>query len=254
MTTVLWLLLACNTAPTLPEEAPAEASPLPLYEQLYAGEVGPEARRLGDRVRILVWLRRLSLSPEQQNQMKTAITDTQAILSDLQNWENTRDQQELAAFGPIYQGLETALAQGMPDETARAQAAQALAAARKTLEDPQAKRLKQMRAALDIAEKWTGTLNQIQQQSVGEALFFLREPTSPFLEETWPKNSFASLRRVSSDAPPTGSLDIGGLWSLDQGKTNPIAGLEGLQRSVIALMALSHSETGPALNALGASP
>ena len=251
----MWFFLWACAAPEAPS---VDARPAPsLAEQLYAGETGVEARKRGDRLRILVWLRALKLSVAQRKQLEETAISAKGEMEGLRQWEEARDQAELAALGPLYEKLSAqVLSENVEVEGIQKQ----IEAARKKLGSAQPERLKRLRSLLGLAQRWLDSLEPEQKLSFQHALFFLRQPVSPQLSPVyydalvgvaWPDTSFESLRRLKPGEAPADPLDIGGLWSLDQGKTDTTAKMEELQQEVLLVLALLHPQMGPSLEVLG---
>lgn len=255
----IWLLLpGCAGAPEPAGEVAETVQP--LYQELYAGESGPGARQLGDRARVRIWLGRLNPDAGQQAAMAAAAAAVQAEIAAERSRREERDRQEQAALGPIYAEIEAeaarAIAAGQEISEVRGKALAAeLRRAQEELGSAQADRMAHIRAVLEIAGGLLGRFPAPQQEEIGRALFFLRYDTgaelSPQFQSTllgapWDPASFASLRRVNPpDAP--GPVDIGGLWSLDQGATDPMPGLEETQRTIILALALGNPALLPVL-------
>lgn len=255
---MLLLLLACST-PT-PKEVEKPKAELPLYQQLYAGETGPESRARGDRLRILLWLKALELQEEQRRSLVTAAQAMQVEQASLKAEEEARDAAEMAALAPLYADLSQQALSKTPDPGELAEFNRKIGEARQKLGSFQGVRLRHLRAMLALAERWLDGLEPEQKLAFQHALFFLRLPASPQLAPVyynalvgtaWPAESFASLRRVTPDAEEEpGSLNIGGLWTLDQGATDASASMEGLQQQVLTVLALGHPQLLPALQVL----
>lgn len=256
-------LLAAACDPRPPVEAPAppvspDAAPtLPLYEQLYAGEYGPNATVRGDRVRILVWLRALGLRPIQAESLRLNSHAVRAGLRELDADQAARDAAEIAAFGPTYDQLTVALAQGEPDAALREAANTALVDAHKTLGHPEGRRWTLVRAVLGRAESFLDQLEAPQRDAMRHALFFLRKPISPgiapeFYEglvgAAWRAGDFGSMERVRQGAVDPGSLDIGGLWMVNGEDESD--SLTGLRLQVLTSLALAHPGLIPAIEVM----
>lgn len=104
-----------------------------------------------------------------------------------------------------------------------------------------------------------GSVGAPTKTCVSTRAFFLRQPVSPQLSPVyydalvgvaWPDNSFESLRRVRPGEAPANPLDIGGLWQMDEGKTDTTEKIEGLQQEVLTVLALQHPQMQPALQVL----
>jgi hypothetical protein len=268
----MWLaVLALACAPAVPvADTPATDDPLaaadvfaadapsPLYEQLYAGEHGARAGALGDRVRILTWLRALAPDAAQRAGLTDASREVRARLAELERMRVETDARELEALGPTYRALAAQLVKPEgPTETEASAAAAALAAARGGLPDARAERWAGIRAVLDRADAVSATLREEQRSAMRHALFFLRRRVGAdiapaahdsLLSNAWDANDFGTITRTQpAAAEASGSLDIGAIWVLRDGDVT--AGVKGLRLSVLVALALAHEGLCGALEA-----
>jgi len=260
----LTLLAGCYSG--LPEEAPdpgaqTDPAPAPLAELLYAGESGPSAARMGDRVRAMIWLRRMALSPAGIVGLRDA--STRALESDraLRATLGALDADEAAALAPLYEEMQAALAAGDPEEEALEDWAARLAAlqmGRGARGDPRALRQRHIDAVLAEADDFLAALDADQRDRAAEALFFLRRAVGPsarpatwdaLMGDPWPAGDFATLRR-SGNPSDHGALDISALWTLDAGEVALTDGMGPAGLQAVTALALLHPELGPACEAL----
>ena len=261
----LWLIGGCAEppveAPPPAEVAPPVPPPMPLAEALYGGELGAEAAPLGDRVRVLLWLRAMDLDGGELEALREAALRVSAEGDRARAALAAAGEEEARALAPIYAELAAALAAGVPDDAAAASAAERIAAVRAGLEgtdrDPRRVRARAAAAALAEAEAWAATLDEAQRVGMAQALFFLRRQvsaeTTPALMEDllgapWQPGDFASLRRSRSGEQ--GQLDIGGLFTLEGGARDLTQDLDGLKLHVLVAVALSHPDLVPAIEVL----
>lgn len=230
----MWLLLSCAEPPVTPPAEPPAAPVAPLYEALYAGESGEEATRLGDRVRILAWLRALSPTPGQLTALHAASRDTRADLAALRLARAEADAAELAAVGPAYRALAAELAAGAAPSPLPAV----------TLPDLQAARAQVARATLDRAATLAAALSPEQRAPTAQALFFLRRPVSGqvsptewdrLVGATWDTSDFGTISRTDPGPEDPASLDLGGLWRVGGEDT-----LADVRLAAVLAMALAH--------------
>ncbi len=260
----LLLLLACPPDPVIEEveQAPtAEAAvPLPLYEQLYAGERGP-AVRAGDRVRLLVWLKTLAPSPVQVRSLAAAHAQVAVTLQALRASEAEHAAREAETLEPIYAAIEQALASGAEAEQLDVLAT-TLAAARDELPHPGRERIELARVALHQAAELVTSLDDHQLRAMQHALFLLRPQADALgaadtwellVGEGWREQDFASLRRLTRPSEEPGSVDVAGLFELEEGAIDPTDTLEGSALHAVMALVLAHEEL-PAALALYGSP
>jgi hypothetical protein len=251
---MFWLLFACTTAPEATPEPVEEKSS--LAQELYAGEQGAETRRAGDRARILLWLKKLNAKPEFLEELKQSSLRMAQLQQEQERVEEEADRREAEKLVPLYNDLSSTLLREPVDEAELATRTEALRTARKELSSRQEARLKWIRVQLDEAQKQVDRLDPDQRKTMQQALFFLRQPISPQLSPTyynalvgvaWPANSFASLRRLTPGPEAEDPLDIGGLWTYDEGATVATEAITGLQLTVLVALALQHPELVPSI-------
>ena len=99
-----------------PEATTGSTTPSTLAQTLYAGETGALAAQAGDRARILLWLRGLSLSPTELG-MTCAAAEAVASTRQRAAAERARlAEAESAALTPHYEALAARLLSGPLDE------------------------------------------------------------------------------------------------------------------------------------------
>lgn len=238
--------------------APADEAPaMPLAEALYAGELGPQAEPLGDRVRILLWLRSLELDATELEALRQASLRVRAAEAAAREARARTGAEEEARLRPVYEALARELAVGRPSRSEAKEAAAALVAARKGLPDPRKARGEWVRGALDEASAWSATLDERQRAGMASALFFLRlrvsadltpELYTDLLGNPWQAGDFASLRRSRSGQQE--HLDVGGLFTLEGGRQDLIGNLDGLKLDVLVAIALAHPDLAPSVEVL----
>jgi hypothetical protein len=227
----------------------AAASAPPLYEQLYVGEYGAQARRLGDRVRILAWLRALAPDAAQRAALIAASRDVRARLADLEAGRGAVDEAESAALGDTYRRLAAELVKPEGPSAQEATAASAaIASARATLPDTRGAQVRATRAVLDRAGTFAEALRPEQRSAMRHALFFLRSQLGAdaapgayeaLLKASWDgAGDFGTIRRTDRGPEDPGSLDVGGIWVLEDGDVT--AGVKGLRLQTLLALALAH--------------
>ncbi|HNC98246.1 MAG TPA: hypothetical protein PKY30_12740 [Myxococcota bacterium] len=251
---MFWLIFACAT-PSEEQPAPVEEA-RSLAQELYAGEQGAAARRYGDRTRILLWLKKLQAKPDLLEHLKNSSLAVIAGQRELQQREAEAERVEAEQLMPLYNGLSAALLREPVDEAEIASLTDALAAAKKQRMAQDESRLQYLRQTLDEAQNWIDRLDPDQQKVMQQALFFLRQPVSPQLSPVyynalvgvaWPADSFASLRRLSPGPEAEDPLDIGGLWTYDEGATVATEAITGLKLQVLVALALQQPELVPSI-------
>jgi len=244
-------LSGCDTELPVASDEPSplrEPAPLPLAEVLYGGEAGDALTPLGDRVRMLLWLRSLGARPEQLRALRQASLEVRALGARAADAMAVAGRAEAQALGPTYEALARELAGGEPLPDQLAARADGIQAARQSLDaDPRDLRARWVEAALDAAGAFAETLLPEQRRGMVNALFLVRRQVGPgsapaayegLLGQSWEGSSFASLKRVQS--PEQDHLDPGGLWTLDAGETDLVADVAGLRLQALLAVALAH--------------
>jgi len=241
---------------------PANSAVSPLVEVLYGGETGAEAQLQGDRIRLLVWLRSLELSPQDLARLHEATALTQALHRQLESEIAAASAAEQAALSAPYTALEQALVRGDLADEASDSFSRQIQAARVDLVDPRERKARFADAVLSEASGVLGGWKSEQRVQVADALFVLRESlgegSTPaafahLLGPAWRDNEFSTTRR-SASPPDMDHLDIGGLWTLDAGKTNRATRIQADQQLVILALVLAHPATEGACLSLLETP
>ena len=122
VTLLLGGLLGCGgAAPPPPAATPDAPAPTPpLAEALYGGELGDDATPLGDRVRILLWLRTMKLSPEGLEALRSASLRVRAAEAEAVAAREVVGAAELTALRAPYEALARDLGRGLPEDSAAA--------------------------------------------------------------------------------------------------------------------------------------
>lgn len=239
--------------PTLivPEAAPPPAgSPEgdALYQVLFADEAGPQARALGQRARMLAWLRRMALRPEQLQGLLDLARELEAAEAAVAQAAEVVGEREAVALGPVYQDVVRTLARDTPPseddlyqlaarlERAHADAAQGV--------DLRRERYLALRRSLERARAWIDTLDVAQQERLLESRYFLRRRlgalTTPGDHERlvttwWDAGDFSTLDDAPAQA--TDGMDLGGLWSAEANRREPDGQTTAVQQQAIVVMA-----------------
>jgi len=279
-----WLLPLALTLPLLggcydglPDEAAdpaalADPAPAPLAELLYAGEPDPLSSAQGDRVRAMIWLRRMDLVSSKLLALREASGRALASKSDLEMALYERAHAERARRAPLYQEMEEALARGEPtpevladwtERLADLQAPQAadgteVSVASSAAASPAALKQRHLDAVLAEASTFLASLDGDERARAAEALFFLRRQVGPAITpehwdalvgHPWPAGDFATLRRSISPEDPD-PLDLRALWTLEAGEVDLLDGVGPDGLLMIMAFALLNPELIPACEAL----
>ncbi|MES2640492.1 MAG: hypothetical protein V4850_13450 [Myxococcota bacterium] len=272
---ILALLLAACTVPapdlarpTAADPRPADpASPPPaagpegekLYQLLYAGELGAEARAMGQQARILAWLAAMELDAPQLDALAALAVDVHQREATIAAARAEVGAREQALLGPLYAELGARLAapEAITEVESAAFAARLEAARAEAYagEDPRAVHYTVLNGLLEAVRPWIRSLSAAQRATLGESRFFLGRRLGPFVNPgdygalvgtMWDGGDFGSLRAT---VRPTdeGHLDLGGLWSIEAMQAGPDRKLEGLQVEAILFMALQDAELPAAI-------
>jgi len=239
-------------------EAAPPAPPIPegeaLYQMLYADEFGEEARALGQRARMLAWLKQSELDATQLEALiPLAASARKAVAADEAS-RSALGPQELAAYRSTYEALIQAFSgQGSLSANDLKRHAADLRDARIQLwgdTDPHKGRYQRVASVLSEVQAWVNSLSDAQKLKLANVRFFLRRQLSPLsrpghyeamLAGSWDIGDFDTLR-YAGRSPNEAALDIGGLWAAEAYRVRPGTHLTALQ--VQALMARALMEPG----------
>lgn len=219
--------LACGDPPAPLPTAAALAevpdAPPALIQDLYAAPVAPEAAAHQQRVRLLIWLRRMNLDRGQLDRLsalRRLAVDQMARLAQAEAAAAPGPEEEAA-----WQALWDQLARGaQPEDPAFVAAAAQVAVARAGGERERrllTLRLEGVRLILEAEHSFLETLTPAQEARVLEASFALRRrldawgtpgDASALLGPTWQPGEVGTLLRGTTQGLGD-PLDIGALWS-----------------------------------------
>lgn len=239
-------------------DATPPAPPIPegeaLYQMLYADEFGEEARKLGQRARILGWLHVADLTPAQLEALILLSVEIQQLVADDEAARQALGAQEHEMYAPVYREIIKGLAGKVSLTASELQRhSDALRVARGTVwgkTDPHRDRYERTRTLLKKVEAWVYTLAPKQRDDLGNVRFFLRRSMGPLarpahyeamIAGTWDMGDFDTLRYAGRTGQDE-ALDIGGLWQAEAYRTRQKNPLTSLQLQ--ALMATAVLEPG----------
>jgi hypothetical protein len=220
----------------------------PLYQLLYDVPLAPEADAEVNRVRMLVWLRHMSLSPDQLE----ALGALRALALDRERAVATKEAELVARYSSeerqvyteLWMNLEKGVAVDAPEVVSLVERLRELRAGGARERELLALRMDGVRSILDAEAGFLRTLTPRQEQLLADAVFFLRRRLDPIANPgdfktlvgtTYEPGQYAVLTRGLSEIP-RGPLDIGALWTDDPAAdAHP---LHEARREVILLFAL----------------
>ncbi len=231
----------------------------PLYQLLYDIPALPSFGQKQQRVRILIWLRHLSLSESQLirlDELRLLANDRRSRIEQAEtDAANKWEQEETLVYDKIW----SAMAEGKAvDDASMAPFTHELKEMRSGGERERELlklRLQGIRAVFEAQREFLQTLNPRQEALLADAVFFLRNRLDPvgnpgdfraLVGTIYDPGQYAVLTRGSSDwarAP----LNIGGLWSDEP----PVEGgaLHEARREVLLYLILLEPALGEALTA-----
>jgi len=196
-----------------------------LYQLLYDYHFTEPLSTLGQKVRILIWVRYMGFSRAQkrlllnlaqryQKRQQTVTREREVII------RHYEEQLE-----PIYREIHQAIAVPEPDEARLGELARQLESSQlafKREDELHSLNIQMVRAVLSEERDFLNTLRPQQEEKLVTSLFFLREQLDPFahpgayrsiIGPTWNAGDFSSLVRKTN--PKESHLNIGGLWGID---------------------------------------
>lgn len=227
-------LLCCDPAPrplptaeAVARQAPAEALP-PLVAAVYDAPVAPAPGAQEQRVRLLLWLRRMALDPGQLDRLDAL----QKLAIDQQDRVAAAEAKAIAGSAELadrtWEGLWAKLSAGASPEDPELQPLigdlGALSAGGACERAVLGVRLEGARLVLEAERGLLDTLSETQQDRLVEALFVLRRRLDPvgtpgdwdaLAGPTFDVGAPGLLLRGSS-AGIDDPLDLGGLWSTSE--------------------------------------
>jgi hypothetical protein len=235
----------------------------PLYQMLYDYAFLPEVQHAEQRVRILIWLKRVGLGDYQLSSLKVLsewVVAEHLRLEELQREIVSNYEPKLL---PTYETLWEGLQQGMElDDPALEEASQQLLVDK--LQSSREAELFQQRVQgitgiLDRAREWMRELSPSQEIPFTDALFFLRHRLDPYANP----GDFQSLVGTIFVAGDWGTLtrgaegfrqnrdhlNLGGLWSeaAMEDLDGPI--FNDARREIVLYMILLEPALGEAIDA-----
>ena len=231
----------------------------PLYQLLYDIPALPSFGQKQQRVRILIWLRHLSLSESQLirlEELRLLANDRRSRIEQAEtDAANKWEQEETLVYDKIWSAMVDGKA---VDDTNMAPFTHELKEMRSGGERERELlklRLQGIRAVFEAQREFLQTLNPRQEALLADAVFFLRNRLDPvgnpgdfraLVGTIYDPGQYAVLTRGSSDwarAP----LNIGGLWSDEP----PVEGgaLHEARREVLLYLILLEPALGEALTA-----
>ncbi len=235
--------------PATPPPAPGPVGEK-VYQMLYAGEFGVDARAAGDRVRILAWMAAAGFSAVQLDDMIGQAHRMRAF--------NAAEAAEMAAVGlreqanmaPIYAEMARLYAAGAKIEDAtlapfapRLESARAAAAAG---DDPRARHYAHLFAQLRELQVWAAALPEAQRHALADSRFFLARRFGPLTDPgdygkwmgtAWNGADFASLRTAGRPVDE-GEMEIGGLWTSEDAADGGVGVSADLRVAILLAFAL----------------
>jgi len=224
------LAMACTSEPSpLPTEVAIatldRSVQPPLYQLLYDAPALPSSRSQQQQVRILIWLRHMSLGAAQLSRLeelrgvaqerRRRIHEAEKAL--VEKWE----PQETGIYNQIWKELKAGTPVDDPALSTLTEELRELRAGGEREREMLKLRLQGIRAVLEAERTFLATLSPEQEALLADAVFFLRNRLDPvgnpgdfraLVGSIYDPGQYAVLTRGNSDwarAP----LNIGALWS-----------------------------------------
>ena len=258
------LMMGCTPEPKpLPTEAAVasldRSTQPPLYQMLYDAPALPGSQAQQQQVRILIWLRHLSLDTAQLKrleELRVVAADRRRRIQEAEaeiarKWE----PQENQVYMRIWDELQAGTSVDDPAMGELTEKMRELRAGGERERELLKLRLQGIRAVLEAQQPFLATLSPEQEALLTDAVFFLRNHLDPIgnpgdfralVGSIYDPGQYAVLTRGSSEwarAP----LNIGALWSDEP----PLEGgaLHEARREVLLYLVLLEPALQPALQA-----
>ncbi len=218
-----------------------------LYELLYDYHFTEPLSTLGQKVRILIWLRYMDFSAGQRRLLLNLGRRFQKRMASVLAEEEKIIQTYEKEIEPVYREIYDALNVQAPDEVRLSELAERLAAENliyRREDELRNLRIQMVRSAMSEGRDFLHSLSRDQEEKLVTSLFFLRREIDPLanpglyrsvIGPTWNAGDFSSLLRTKKRKES--NLNIGGLWGIDidpREKSNYV----NIRRSVILFFVL----------------
>jgi hypothetical protein len=231
---LLSLALACEVDPLpLPSEAAVSAldrgAEPPLYQLLYDSPLLPGDTVPTTKVRVLIWLRRMELGPEQLGLLQALSVEAAGrrdrILAAEEELVRRYAPDEQRVYDQLWRALSAGVPVDAPEMVTLTTELRELRAGGQRERELLALRLEGIRSILDAEQRFLRTLTPRQEALVADALFFLRARLDPvanpgdfraLVGTIYDPGQYAVLSRGTGEVGRQ-PLNIGGLWAEEPG-------------------------------------
>ncbi len=227
-----------------------------LYQLLYDYEVTEPLSTLGQKVRILIWIRYMDLSTAQQELLLALARKFRERRAVVERETRAITEAYERRLEPIYERIYQEVTRPVPDQKVLDELARELHGviiAHSAADELHTMRVRMLRTVLSDETSFLHSLSPEQEEKLVTSLFFLRQEVDPFanpqtyrdiIGPTWNAGDFSSLLKRSR--PRNDHLNIGGLWGLDLDEENRI-NYADIRRPIVLFYVLKQDALVPAL-------
>ena len=220
-------IFGCSTDPTpMPtEELVAETAELdPAYQLIYDTHAMKTPDQNQQRVRILLWLKRMNCNVSQLQKLDELRKLTVEKVASLEAIETKREQQSQELYTPLFNQLWDSLRTGTELNDPQIQnIIKTFETSKKNAEETPSLdvRLETIKSIIDAEDTFLRSLSPEQESTIVDALYFLRYKLDPvgnpkdfslLIGNTFEPGQYAILLKGTSELAQQ-SGNIGGLWS-----------------------------------------
>lgn len=220
-------MFGCNADPTpMPtEELVAETVDLdPAYQLIYDTQAMKTPDQNQQRVRILLWLKRMNCNVSQLQKLDELRKLTVEKVASLEAIEAQREQQSQELYTPLFNQLWDSLRTGTELNDPQIQnIIETFETSKKSAEETPSLdvRLETIKSIIDAEDTFLRSLSPEQESTIVDALYFLRYKLDPvgnpkdfslLIGNTFEPGQYAILLKGTSELAQQ-SGNIGGLWS-----------------------------------------
>ena len=253
--------MGCSTEPTaMPTEELVSTVPEldPAYQLIYETQSMTSVDSNQQRVRILLWLKRMNCNISQLQKLEELRVVAQEKILQLQAIETQKEKVSQETYTPLFNRLWDLMRTGIElDDPQVQEIVTALQNSRSIEEDTPSldARLETIKSIIEAEETFLRSLSPEQESTIVDALYFLRYQLDPIgnptdfsllIGNTFEPGQYAILLKGTSELAQQ-SGNIGGLWSDEPELTGRV--LHEAKREVVLYLTLLEPSLEEAIRA-----